>query len=93
MAQQEETTTGMQNNFSMNEIRNLIREEISRAWLQQETSLLNRKEAASMLGVKENTLATWAMKGTGPASTKIGRRVMYSSAILEKYIQENTMPR
>ena len=83
----------MQNNFSMNEIRNLIREEISRAWLQQETSLLNRKEAASMLGVKENTLATWAMKGTGPASTKIGRRVMYSSAILEKYIQENTMPR
>jgi len=93
MPQQEETTTDMQNNVTLDEIRNLIREEMSRAWVQKEGILLNRKEASLILGVKENTLATWAMKGTGPATTKIGRRVMYSSAILEKYIQENTMPR
>lgn len=55
--------------------------------------LLSRKEAAKMLGVRPNTLAVWAMKGTGPAPTKIGAKSMYRRSVLDEYINANTMPR
>jgi excisionase family DNA binding protein len=55
--------------------------------------LLTRKEAADLLGVKENTLSVWTVRGTGPPSTKIGSCVRYRRSELEKYIENNTMPR
>ncbi len=59
----------------------------------KDTLLLSRKEAANLLKMKENTLATWATKGIGPAPTKIGNSVRYRWTVLEQYIIDNTMPR
>ena len=41
---------------------------------QDTDKLLSREAAAETLGVQPNTLAVWAMKGTGPAPTKGGTR-------------------
>jgi hypothetical protein len=85
----------MEQDFSKQEIRQLIHEEIGRTQppRQHDDHLDTRKEAALYLGIKENTLAVWAMKGHGPAPTKIGRRSMYRRTVLEQFIKDNTMPR
>lgn len=73
-----------------------VRDEIGKQFLEREgqkTILLSRIEAADLLGVKVNTLAVWAMKGIGPAPTKIGRCVKYRLDILADFITNNTMPR
>lgn len=38
---------------------------------------VSRKESASFLGVKPNTMAIWAMKGVGPRPIKTGSRTFY----------------
>lgn len=85
----------MDSNWTKKDLTELIREEINRTWDQTppEERLLNRQEAADLLGIKENTMAIWAMDGTGPAPTKIGRCVRYRQTVLYKYIRDNTMPR
>lgn len=79
------------------EMRGLIQEELTKffkgSWSYDGDQLLSREEAAGLLGVKSNTLATWAMKGTGPAPTKVGTKSMYRRSVLEAYITKNTMPR
>lgn len=51
--------------------------------------LLTLEEAAARLRVPENTLRFWRAQGkTGPKSARIGRRVMYRAADVEKWVQE-----
>ena len=79
------------------ELRDIIKEELTRFFdssiHENDDKLLSREDAAEMLGVQPNTLAVWAMKGTGPAPTKIGTKSMYRRSVLDAYISENTMPR
>jgi hypothetical protein len=79
------------------ELRDIIKEELTRFFdnsiHENDDKLLSREAAAETLGVQPNTLAVWAMKGTGPAPTKIGTRSMYRRSVLDAYISKNTMPR
>jgi len=47
-----------------------------------------RAELARELDVTPDTLARWAADGTGPPAVKIGRRVMYRRASVEKWLAE-----
>jgi hypothetical protein len=38
---------------------------------------INRREAASFIGISPKTLANWALRGLGPKSVKIGGRRFY----------------
>lgn len=50
--------------------------------------LMTMEEAAELLHMPVATLRFWRHKGTGPASFKIGRRVMYRRADVEAWIEE-----
>lgn len=53
-------------------------------------SLLNRKEAADYLGVKEQTLACWACAGRYRLPfVRVGRLVKYRQQDLDAFILEN----
>lgn len=52
--------------------------------------LLDTRQAATMLNVAESTLEKKRLDGSGPAFCKLGKRVLYSPAALQKYIEENT---
>jgi hypothetical protein len=48
---------------------------------------LRPKEAASVLGTTEGTLANWRLRGEGPVYHKIGKRiVVYMPEDLEMYL-------
>ena len=52
---------------------------------------MNRERAAQYIGVKPNTLATWAMTGrNGVPFTHVGRKAMYSRTDLDRWIAERT---
>ncbi len=81
-------------------VREIIQEEMAKFFSTKppeiekpNTTLFTRREAANYLGLKENTLAVWATKGTGPVLVKIGSSVRYRRSDLEQYIHKNTMPR
>ena len=53
-------------------------------------NLLNRKEAAAYLGVKEQTLACWACTGRYSLPfVRVGRLVKYRQQDLDAFILEN----
>jgi hypothetical protein len=47
---------------------------------------LSDAEAAAVLGVKPETLATQRSKGKGPKYLKSGRRVFYTKRLLKEYL-------
>jgi hypothetical protein len=48
--------------------------------------LLSEREASAYLGpVSARTLQDWRVRGTGPAYTKLGRRVAYAIADLDSF--------
>lgn len=47
---------------------------------------LNVRDAAIYLGVTEGSLNTWRSRGIGPASTRIGGRVLYRITVLDQYL-------
>lgn len=48
--------------------------------------LLSERETATYLGpVSVRTLQDWRVRGTGPAYTKLGRRVAYDVADLDAF--------
>lgn len=49
-------------------------------------TLLQKQEVADRLGVPVRTLEDWRLRGRGPKSARIGRRVMYR----ERDVQEWT---
>lgn len=55
-----------------------------------ETQLLSRNAAAAALGVKPQTLASWATSGRYSLPfVKIGSRAMYRLADIENFIAEH----
>lgn len=55
------------------------------------TQLLTREQAATFLQFSVKTLANWAVTGAGPRLVKIGGRVRYRQADLDKWIEKNTV--
>ena len=47
-------------------------------------------EAARVVGLSESTLAKLRLNGNGPTYCKLGRRVVYRLADLEKWLQSRT---
>tara|TARA_Y100000310_G_scaffold182271_1_gene182362 strand:- start:3071 stop:4096 length:1026 start_codon:yes stop_codon:yes gene_type:complete len=47
---------------------------------------MSRRDAASYLGLKEKTLAMWALDGKGPQSVKVGGRRFYFQQELDRFI-------
>jgi Helix-turn-helix domain len=47
--------------------------------------LLKPKSAADYLGLTENTLAKWRMRGCGPDYMKFGTAIRYDSTHLQEY--------
>ncbi|WP_367187596.1 helix-turn-helix transcriptional regulator [Henriciella sp.] len=52
-----------------------------------EDQYLDRDEAAQLLGVDKRTLARWFAQGEGPPRIKIGARVLYAKASLERWLR------
>jgi excisionase family DNA binding protein len=50
--------------------------------------LLNRREAAELLGLTVGTLAVWAFQGRGPAFVKVGRSVRYRVGDIEAFVEQ-----
>lgn len=48
---------------------------------------MSRQDAARYLGLKEKTLAMWALAGKGPRVVKVGGRVFYFKADLDAFIR------
>lgn len=56
----------------------------------QRTNLLSREEAAEALGIRPQTLASWASNGRYSLPfVKIGRRVMYRQEDIQAFIETN----
>lgn len=56
------------------------------------TKLLSRREAAELLGVKPQTLATWHITGRyNLPCVKVGRSARYRLADLENWISARTV--
>ena len=47
-------------------------------------------EAARVLGLSQSTLAKMRLNGNGPIYCKLGRRVVYRPADLEKWLKSRT---
>lgn len=52
-----------------------------------EKKMLNTKEAAQFLGLAEQTLHNYRFNRRPPNYVKIGRRIVYERAELERYIE------
>ena len=48
---------------------------------------MTREDAARYLGLKEKTLAMWAVQGKGPKSVRVGGRVFYFRGALDAFIR------
>ncbi len=57
-----------------------------------EDRLVNPKEAAGMLGLREQTLAAWRMTAKNIPYIKVGRTVKYRLSALEAYLVKQTVP-
>ncbi|WP_185208157.1 AlpA family transcriptional regulator [Sphingomonas sp. NBWT7] len=47
---------------------------------------MNRRDAASYLGLSYRTLGNWSSRGIGPASVRVGGRRFYRVADLDAFI-------
>ncbi len=53
--------------------------------------ILDTKQAAVFLGLRPGTLAVWRMEGRGPSYVKLGKRVVYRRAALERFQLAHTI--
>jgi predicted DNA-binding transcriptional regulator AlpA len=53
-------------------------------------SVVTAKAAAKFVGLSESTLAKLRLNGNGPVYCKLGRRVVYRPADLERWLQSRT---
>lgn len=51
--------------------------------------VIDSSEAARRLGLSASTLAKMRLYGTGPAYSKLGRRVVYAPADIEAWVSAN----
>jgi predicted site-specific integrase-resolvase len=54
-----------------------------------ESELLTVEAAAEYLGLGITTLNKWRVSGAGPIFIKMGRRIAYARADLERFIAQN----
>lgn len=54
----------------------------------EKLELLTLQQVAERYNIEENTLRYWRAQGTGPKSARLGRRVMYRRADVERWIDE-----
>ena len=52
------------------------------------TVLLTIKEAASRIGIAENTLRAWRATGRGPEGFKVGRRLAYRPEVVDQWLAD-----
>lgn len=52
------------------------------------TNMLRIEQVSERTGVPVATLRYWRYQGTGPASFRLGRRVVYDAAEIERWINE-----
>lgn len=52
---------------------------------------LRDHEAAEFLSISTATLRAWRSQGRGPAFSRLGRRVVYRSEALERFLFENAV--
>jgi predicted DNA-binding transcriptional regulator AlpA len=57
--------------------------------LRQKVELLTADELAVMMDVSEHTVEAWRKEGTGPAYTRLGRRVYYPLQSVKEWIDAN----
>jgi hypothetical protein len=50
---------------------------------------LNEKEASKIIGISVGTLRNWRSQRQGPPYYKVGRRVLYSSSDLRRFLNEH----
>jgi predicted DNA-binding transcriptional regulator AlpA len=50
------------------------------------SEFLTTEELAAELGVNKRTLDRWAVLGTGPPRTRIGRKIFYRRASVQKWL-------
>jgi hypothetical protein len=48
---------------------------------------MSRENSARYLGLKEKTLAMWALQGKGPRFVRVGSRVFYFKNDLDAFIR------
>ena len=48
---------------------------------------LTRRDAATYLGLKEKTLAQWAIQNRGPLSRRVGGRCFYDLSDLKAFVR------
>jgi excisionase family DNA binding protein len=53
--------------------------------------LLTQTETAELLRLSERTLERWRVQGGGPVFCKLGKRVLYRQADLEKWIASHAV--
>lgn len=56
----------------------------------EQDRLVDEHEAASVLGLKRQTMAVWRSRGRGPMFVRIGRLVKYRMSELSRYVDSNT---
>ncbi len=57
-----------------------------------EDRLVTAREAAGVLGLREQTLAAWRMTAKHLPYIKVGRTVKYRLSALEAYLDKQTVP-
>lgn len=73
-------------------IRQVIREELEGVENKSKSiEMIDTERAASVLGLKPQTLHLWRCKGKGPKYKKLGRAVRYARSDLEKWAADNTV--
>lgn len=50
---------------------------------------LSERDAASFLGITQRTLQDWRLRRRGPAFIRLGRRIAYDRADLERFLAAN----
>ena len=50
--------------------------------------LLHRSEFCSRLGIVAHTARNWELRGYGPRARRIGGRIYYSEAEVDRFIQD-----
>ena len=58
---------------------------------QHNLKTLGTAEVAQLLGIAERTLMNWRSRRVGPKYIKLGRRVRYRPADIDRYLRKRTV--